>query len=117
MPEAKKSIKKAPVGRPFVKNDPRINRSGRRLGSRNKFTHAFVDAMLVDFEQYGESVIAEVRQKDPATYIRVATALLPSRSEAEIEVTDNSNDHVEKIEWDVITGGLLATVTTVDDPK
>ena len=44
------SEKKIPVGKPFVKNDPRINRAGRRLGSRNKFSNAFVDAMLMDFE-------------------------------------------------------------------
>ena len=85
-PKAASSVKKRvmPVGKPFVKNDPRINRAGRRIGSRNKFSQAFTDAMLIDFEQYGESVIAEVRQKDPSTYVRIATALIPSKTEQEI---------------------------------
>ena len=101
-------IKKRGQGKPFIKNDPRINRSGRRLGSRNKFTEQFVDAMLVDFEQYGESVIAEVRQKDPSSYIRVATAVIPSKSEAEVEVKDVSSETLAEIDWEVITGGISA---------
>lgn len=100
--------KKRGQGKPFIKNDPRINRSGRRLGSRNKFTEKFVDAMLVDFEQYGESVIAEVRQKDPSSYIRVATALIPSKSESEVEVKDTSSETLDEIDWEVITGGMSA---------
>jgi hypothetical protein len=106
-PEAASSVKKRvmPVGKPFVKNDPRINRAGRRIGSRNKFSQAFTDAMLIDFEQYGESVIAEVRQKDPSTYVRIATALIPTKTEQEIEVKDTSAESVSEIDWDVIVGG------------
>lgn len=98
-------MRKKPVGRPFVKNDPRINRAGRRIGSRNKFSQAFTDAMLLDFEVHGESVIAEVRQKDPSTYVRIATALIPSRTEQEIEVRDTSAENVAEIDWDIIVGG------------
>tara|TARA_B100001142_G_C14084522_1_gene558750 strand:- start:353 stop:721 length:369 start_codon:yes stop_codon:yes gene_type:complete len=98
-------VKKVPVGKPFVKNDPRINRAGRRIGSRNKFSQAFTDAMLLDFEQYGDSVIAEVRQKDPSTYVRIATALIPSKTEQEIEVKDSSAETVSEIDWDIIIGG------------
>jgi hypothetical protein len=98
-------MRKLPVGRPFVKNDPRINRAGRRIGSRNKFSQAFTDAMLIDFEQHGQSVIAEVRQKDPSTYVRIATALIPSRTEQEIEVRDTSAENVAEIDWDIIVGG------------
>ena len=102
-PEAASSVKKRvmPVGKPFVKNDPRINRAGRRIGSRNKFSQAFTDAMLLDFEQYGESVIAEVRQKDPSTYVRIATALIPSKTDdlaidgGQIETLSGGNHAVE----------------------
>jgi hypothetical protein len=106
-PEAASSVKKRvmPVGKPFIRNDPRINRAGRRIGSRNKFSQAFTDAMLIDFEQYGESVIAEVRQRDPSTYVRIATALIPSKTEQEIEVKDTSAESVSEIDWDIIVGG------------
>jgi len=64
--------------------------------------------MLVDFEEHGESVIAEVREKDPSSYIRVATALIPSESEAEVEVKDISSATLAEIDWEVITGGMNA---------
>jgi|TARA_Y100000310_G_scaffold193100_2_gene193069 hypothetical protein len=98
------SEKKIPVGKPFVKNDPRINRAGRRLGSRNKFSNAFVDAMLMDFELHGEAVIAEVRERDPSTYVRIATALIPSKSETEVEVKDNTSELIEAVDWEAIMG-------------
>jgi hypothetical protein len=98
-------MRKLPLGKPFVKNDPRINRAGRRIGSRNKFSQAFTDAMLLDFEVHGESVIAEVRQKDPSTYVRIATALIPSKTEQEIEVRDTSSENISEIDWDIIVGG------------
>ena len=72
---------------------------------RELFSQAFTDAMLLDFEQYGESVIAEVRQKDPSTYVRIATALIPSKTEQEIEVKDTSAESVSEIDWDIIVGG------------
>ncbi len=100
--------KKRGVGKPFVKNDPRINRAGRRLGSRNKFTERFVDAMLVDFEAHGEEVIEKVRIQDPSSYIRVATALIPAKSESEVEVKDTTGETLAEIDWDVITGGKSA---------
>ena len=96
-------------GRPFVKNDPRINRAGRRVGSRNKFSNSFIEAMLDDFEANKTDIIEKVRVEDPSTYIRVCTALLPARSEQEIEVVDNSgSEHTSEIDWTIITGGLDA---------
>ena len=108
-PAPKKTKSRGGPGKPFVKNDPRINRAGRRIGSRNRFSEAFTDAMLVDFEVHGENVIAEVREKDPSTYVRLATALIPSKTEQEIEVKDTSSEAVAEIDWDVITGGANAS--------
>jgi len=103
-----KKTNKGGVGKPFIRNDPRINRAGRRMGSRNKFTEKFVDAMLVDFEKHGEEVIQKVREQDPSSYIRVATALIPSKSESEVEVKDMTQETLSEIDWDVITGGKSA---------
>ena len=107
--------KKRGPGRPFVKGDPRINRAGRKLGSRNVFSSKFVDAMLRDFEVNGDDVVRHVREHDPSTYIRVATALLPSRSEQEIEVTQNDgSERVAEIDWEVITGGKDADKESIE---
>lgn len=104
------SIKKAPgPGRPFVPGDPRINRKGRAVGSKNKFGEAFIDAMLLDFMEHGPSVIETCRTKDPSTYIRVAATLLPRQIEQEIDINDSSGaDKAISLDWDVITGGQYA---------
>jgi len=106
--ELKEKSKGGNGGR-FFPGDPRINRAGRQLGSRNKFSKTFIDAMLLDFEIHGSQVIETVREKDPSTYVRIATALLPSRMEQEVEIKDNTEELKEGIDWDVITGGLYAS--------
>ena len=90
-------------GRPFIKNDPRINRKGRPKGSRDKMSEALVDAFLADWMVHGESAIERVREKDPSTYVRGAFAMMPKEIKQEVEVTDQT-DRASSIEWDVITG-------------
>ena len=104
---AKDALKKAPgSGRPFLPGDPRINRKGRPRGSKNKFGEAFVDAMLLDFEEHGAEVIETCRTKDPSTYIRVAAAILPRQIEQDIDITDSTGaERTISLDWDVITGG------------
>ena len=104
-----KTLKKRGPGRPFLPDDPRIKRTGRMRGSKNKFGEAFVDAMLVDFEEHGAAVIETCRTKDPSTYIRVAAAILPRQIEQDIELTDTSgSEKAISLDWNVITGGLYA---------
>jgi|TARA_Y100000034_G_scaffold136829_1_gene216155 hypothetical protein len=103
MSETKAKVKVR--GRPFVKGDPRINRKGKPVGTRSRFSKAFVDAMLADFEEHGTDIVTKVRTEDPSTYIRIAAALIPAKSEQEIEVRDTSQEKVSEIDWDVITGG------------
>lgn len=101
-----KTLKKRGPGRPFVPGDPRIKRTGRMKGTKNKFGEAFVDAMLVDFEEHGAAVIETCRTKDPSTYIRVAAAILPRQIEQDIELTDTSgSEKAISLDWNVITGG------------
>ena len=50
----------------------------------------------------------EIREQDPSSYIRVATALIPSKSESEVEVKDMTQETLSEIDWDVITGGKSA---------
>ena len=106
MSETKAKVKVR--GRPFVKGDPRINRKGKPVGTRSRFSKAFVDDMLADFEEHGTDIVTKVRTEDPSTYIRIAAALIPAKSEQEIEVRDTSQEKVSEIDWDVITGGKAA---------
>jgi len=96
------SVKKGP-GKPFIKNDPRINRRGRPVGSRDKMSSAFVDAFLADWMIHGPEAIEMCREKDVSTYVRAALAMMPKEIKQEVEVNSDS-DHTAEIEWDVITG-------------
>ena len=91
------------AGRPFVKNDPRINRKGRPIGSRDKMSEALVDAFLADWQNHGADAIERCREKDVSTYVRVAFAMMPKEIKQDIEVTD-SQEHVTEVDWEVITG-------------
>lgn len=63
------------------------NPGGRPRGSRNKLSEQFLAALCADFEIHGETVLEEVRNNDPSTYMRVAASLLPKQTE--IGVTNN----------------------------
>jgi hypothetical protein len=53
------------------------NRAGRPKGSNDKLSKAFVAALADDFAKHGMAVIAKVRQKSPAIYLRIVADLVP----------------------------------------
>ena len=65
------------------KKDTRIkpgevrNPAGRPKGARHKLGTAFLEAMLKDFEEHGEDVIATVRDEKPDQYLKVMASILP----------------------------------------
>jgi hypothetical protein len=58
---------------------------GRRVGSRNKLQHKFVEALAADFEKEGEKVIKIARIEKPIEYLKLVASLLPK----ELLITDN----------------------------
>ena len=94
--------KRRGTGRPFVKGDPRINRKGRPVGSRDKMSQALVDAFLADWEIHGPEAIEKCREKDVSTYVRVAFAMMPKEIKQEVDIKET--DHTAELDWEVITG-------------
>ena len=69
-------------GRPFqqgVSGNP----AGRRSGSRNRLSDAFVVALADDFLQHGKGVIQKVRETRPHDYLRLIVATLPKQLDME----------------------------------
>lgn len=60
------------------------NSLGRPLGSRNRLSEKFLDALCRDWEEHGPAVLKTVREDDPAAYLRVAASLLPKQSEVSL---------------------------------
>ena len=50
---------------------------GRPKGARNRLTELLMGAIVDDFAANGASAIARLRDDDPATYLRMVTALVP----------------------------------------
>ena len=50
---------------------------GRPKGSRNRLTELLMTAIVDDFATHGTTAIARLRDDDPATYLRMVTALVP----------------------------------------
>lgn len=53
------------------------NGGGRPKGSRNRLTELLMGAIVDDFAANGATAIARLREADPATYLRMITALVP----------------------------------------
>ena len=80
---------KPPVHTRFQPGNP-----GRPKGSRNKLSEDFVGALYQDFQTHGVQAIADTREKDPATYVRVIAGLLPKELKLrdERDLTDEQLD-------------------------
>ena len=61
------------------------NPKGRPKGARNRLGTQFLEALEVDFNQFGAQAIALVREKKPETYMRVVADLLPKEANINVE--------------------------------
>jgi hypothetical protein len=61
----------------FQKGMEKVPGSGRKPGTRNRLSHAFIEAFAADFEQHGIDVIKIVRMEKPHEYLKTAAYLMP----------------------------------------
>lgn len=50
---------------------------GRPKGSRNKLSDVLLSVIVDDFVEYGADAVARLRERDPATYLRLVASLVP----------------------------------------
>lgn len=53
------------------------NPSGRPRGARNRLSEILLSIVVEDFIKHGPQAIAQLREKDPATYLRLVSSLVP----------------------------------------
>lgn len=62
--------------RPAKKGEVR-NPAGRPKGAKHLLARDFLEKLHKDFQEFGEEAIAEVREKDTSTYLRIIASLVP----------------------------------------
>ncbi len=63
-------------GRPFQPGESG-NPSGRPRGGRNRLSEVLLSIVVDDFIEHGPEAVAQLREKDPATYLRLVSSLVP----------------------------------------
>ena len=53
------------------------NPKGRKSGSRNALSEAFISAINQDFVEHGVAVIKAVREDNPAAYLKIIASIVP----------------------------------------
>ena len=68
---------RAVSGRPF-KPGQSGNPAGRKPGSKNRLSELFIEAMRSDFAEHGAAAIAQLRERDPGTYLSAVRSMIPN---------------------------------------
>ena len=82
------------------------NHTGRPKGARNRLQNTFVTALAEDFEEHGAGIIRIVRCEEPATYLKIITAVLPKEMIFENATSDLDDDQIDEL-IEAIKGRLL----------
>jgi len=59
---------------------------GRAKGVKNRLSHAFLTALVEDFEAHGEEAIRICRVERPNEYVKIVAGLMPR----ELDITNNT---------------------------
>jgi hypothetical protein len=68
----------------FVKGDPRISRTGRPKGHRNKIGDAFLKDLMKWHAKHGMKAIEQVGRKKPEELLRIMASLIPKHDIVEV---------------------------------
>jgi hypothetical protein len=68
----------------FVKGDPRISKTGRPKGHRNKIGDAFLKDLMKWHAKYGMKAIEQVGRKKPEELLRIMASLIPKHDIVEV---------------------------------
>lgn len=95
------------------------NPLGRPKGSRSRFSETFCQDVIDDWEKNGASVLAKVREEDPATYLRVAASLVPKEFKLTTDEStlDRFLDGLGNDELEQLLNGLKALGASGQDRK
>ena|SRR6516165_2316998 len=85
------------LNKPFTKGQ-----GGRMKGARNRISHAFLTALMKDFEVHGEAAIKIMRIEKPVEYIKVVASVLPK----EFEISDSRLQEIDDTELEALINAV-----------
>ena len=77
------------------------NPKGRPKGSRNKLAEHFIADLQADWEEHGVEAIKQMRENNPADYVKVVAGILPKELNVKTSV-------VEELSDDELAAGIAA---------
>lgn len=75
-----------------AKTAARSRTEQKREADSNAADAQFVDALTSDFRSFGASAIAQVREKDPVTYMKLCASVLPKSVIEDADPLDTLTD-------------------------
>ena len=78
----------------FEKGHKPLPGSGRAKGVKNRLSHAFLTALVEDFEQHGAEAIKICRVERPNEYVKIVAGLMPR----ELDITNNTLTDIDDSE-------------------
>jgi len=82
------------------------NPKGRPKGSRNKLAEHFIADLQADWEEHGVEAIKQMRENNPADYVKVVAGILPKELNVKTSV-------VEELSDDELAPGIAALQTLI----
>ena len=86
-------------------------KAGRPKGSRTALTNKVIDDILRHWKRHGKVALDEMVEKDPASYVRTISSLIPRDVKVQTDVNVSFIDAIKEIEQ---RARLEAPITVVE---
>jgi hypothetical protein len=96
--------------KPWSRGGPTPNPLGRKRGTPNKFSRAFLSDVADKWHAHGADVLEEVRRNDPGTFLRVCASLVPR----EILLTTQAGTPVAQMSETELQAVIVEDITGVE---
>src|SRR3979409_292171 len=71
--------------------------TGRPKGARDKLTHAFIEALVREFEVGGAAAIRICRKEEPTKFVQICASLQPKEFQVETFMADATDAELDTL--------------------
>jgi len=110
------SDEKRVIGRPWQRGESG-NPAGRPIGTRNRFSEAFVGDIAAAWEKHGTGVVERVLRNEPTRFLEVCSRLIPR--DVSVTLSTRLPGSLEPDDWSALLEllGAVRTALPGDDRK